>query len=284
MKFVQALILGTGRLPLDCALALREKNMPVAIYDCDQAPSGILKRQAKSKEIAYYHLPKKELFDTLSKVETPSLVVSAINPYILPKSVLENGMLTAINCHQALLPRHPGRNAEMWAIYEGDASTGITWHLLTADVDAGDILIQKSFPIEESMNSYQVFRRQIQLAGEAFKEILKDLLNGVLSPTKQELSGERTLHYSYEMPNGAILDPDWPQEKVSAFLRACDYGILNVVERPKLLLNGASFVWKTYKLTKEHPLPDGIHFTGDSILIQKPGLLVTLKNYHKEEQ
>ena len=179
MKFVQALILGTGRLPLDCALALREKNMPVAIYDCDQAPSGILKRQAKSKEIAYYHLPKKELFDTLSKVETPILGGQCNQSLYSSKERV--GKWDA-HCHQlpsgsASTPS--GRNAEMWAIYEGDASTGITWHLLTADVDAGDILIQKSFPIEESMNSYQVFRRQIQLAGEAFKEILEDLLNGV---------------------------------------------------------------------------------------------------------
>ena len=51
MKFVQALILGTGRLPLDCALALREKNMPVAIYDCDQAPSGILKDRRNRKKL-----------------------------------------------------------------------------------------------------------------------------------------------------------------------------------------------------------------------------------------
>lgn len=283
MSFRTALVLGTGTLPLACAVTLKNHGLPVKIFDMDEKPSGLLKRRAEAEGIPYEQQEAKSLFRELSGLSESTLLVSAINPYILPKYLLDNTNITAINCHQALLPRHPGRNAEMWALYEGDEKTGITWHILTNQVDAGDILIQKELPITESLTSYLIFREQIRLAEEGFKEMLPALLDGTITPVPQEQIPDRILHYSWEVPNEGMLNADWTAKKISAFLRAMDYSILNVVPSPRISIEGSNYIWKKYKITHEDRFPDGISMTDGSIFIQKTGMLFELCKYKKED-
>lgn len=283
MSFQNAVVLGTGTLPLSCAVLLQDSGLPVIIYDMDEKSSGLLKRRAEASGIPYEQEEAKGLFRKLSEVTEDTLLISAINPYILPKYLLANGHITAVNCHQALLPRHPGRNAEMWALYEGDSKTGITWHILTNEVDAGDILIQKELPITDTLTSYLIFREQIRLAEEGFREMLPGLLAGTITPVPQETIPDRILHYSWEVPNEGLLDAGWTAEKISAFLRAMDYSILNVVPNPRILIEGSFFIWKKYKITQEDRFPDGVFMTDGSIFIQKPGVLFELCKCKKED-
>lgn len=256
MKYENAVVLGTGVLAIFCAEKLRAHGLPVIIYDMDQNNTGMIKRRADALGIPCEHPQAKEAFAVLGALNVPTLVVSAINPYILPGWMLENPHLTAINCHQALLPAHPGRNAEMWAIYEGDARTGITWHELTAEVDAGDILMQRDMEITQKHTSYQVFREQIKLAQEAFAELLPQLLSGEeVKAQPQELGGSRKLHYSTEVPNKGELDLSWDAEKISAFLRAMDYSILGVMPQPQVEIGGQRYTVKKYKITQAERNP-----------------------------
>lgn len=277
MSFQDFAVLGTGTLAFFCAAKIKEMGFPVVLYEMDPEPSGFLKRRAVGGKVDYAHEEPKLLFEKLAKAEVPTLVVSAINPYILPEALLANPMITAINCHQALLPRHPGRNAEMWAIFEGDQKTGITWHMLTAEVDAGDILAQKEMAISEKHTSYQVFREQILLAQEAFLELLPGLVKGELPGRPQNKEERGKLHYSKDVPNQGILDPGWDAGKTSAFLRAMDYGILQVVPRPRVRLGGREFTLGKYKIVKEQRFREGMFLEADTIYLQKPEALFIMK-------
>ena len=283
MKFDHAVVLGTGTLPLSCALLLEDAGLPSTIYDMDEKPSGLLARRAQAENISCQAIPRKQLFQELASVQVPVLVVSAINPCILPEKLLANPMITAINCHQALLPRHPGRNAEMWALYEGDEKTGITWHMLTNQVDGGDILIQKEMAITPNHTSYLIFKEQIDLAKEGFRELVPDLLNGTLKPEPQKYTENRVLHYSKDTPNNGFLDPHWDAQKISAFLRAMDYSILQVVPKPRISIKGTNFIWKKYKICREKRFPEGIFVADSSIFIQKTEFLFELCKYQKED-
>lgn len=277
MSFQDFAVLGTGTLAFFCAAKIKELGLPVTLYEMDPEPSGFLKRRAAGGGIDYVHEEPKLLFEKLAKAEVPTLVVSAINPYILPEALLANPMITAINCHQALLPKHPGRNAEMWAIFEGDQKTGITWHILTAEVDAGDILIQKEMDISEKHTSYQVFREQIALAQEAFMELLPGLVLGELPGRPQNKEERGKLHYSKDVPNQGLLDPDWSAGKISAFLRAMDYSILQVVPRPKIRFGGKEFILEKYKIVKEQRFREGMLLEDGTVYLQKPEMLFIMK-------
>ena len=248
--YQEAAVLGSGSVALACAQLLKEKQVNCVIYDTGDAPSRTLERQAKRCGIHYDRLTGGELAQILADAVTPTLVVSAINPWIVPAKVIENPYLLFVNCHQALLPAHPGRNAEMWSVFEQDQKTGITWHQITPKVDAGDIFIQKEMMLDETSTSFRVFREQSHLAVEAFEEIADGLLEGSLEPKIQK--GERgRLRYSWEAPSDGELRLDWPFEKISAFLRAYDYGGLQVVKEPYFMWEGKQYGFKGYQISVE---------------------------------
>lgn len=246
----EAVVLGTGTLAFRCGQILKEKEVNCIVWDAGEHPSQMLERQCRKAGILYRYEGPEKTNQYLSQIRTPTLLVSAINPRILPKEVLENPYLFGVNCHQALLPAHPGRNAEMWAIYEGDEKTGITWHEMSEEVDGGMVLIQKELPLDDKSTAIGVFRKQCMLAEEAFREIAEALLEGNAAGKRQE--GERgKLRYSWEAPEQGCLDRTWPMKKISAFLRAYDYGGLQVVTQPFFVQDGKEYSFSGYCLTED---------------------------------
>ncbi len=73
---------------------------------------------------------------------------SIVNLAILPDDVINSPRKCAINFHDGPLPKYAGLNATSWAIINQEKAYGITWHEITNDVDAGDILKQVVFEIE----------------------------------------------------------------------------------------------------------------------------------------
>ncbi len=280
--YQKAVILGTGTLALSCASVLAEEYMISSeIYDTGVEASKTLERQAKGRGLKYQWMKRKELADYLAGICEPALLVSAINPWIIPGRVLENGNLLAVNCHQALLPDHPGRNAEMWAIYEQDEKTGITWHMIRPKVDGGEILIQKEVPITKKDTSFQIFRKQINLAQEAFLDILEELLNGTIKGRAQDGS-QPEIRYSWETPEDGKLNLEWPFDKISAFLRALDYGGLEVVKKPYIEKNEKNIFWKSYKIKEEPQEIEEICFDRDEICILRKEGKILLKGIYEE--
>jgi methionyl-tRNA formyltransferase len=70
-------------------------------------------------------------------------------PWKLPPEALQVPRLGCINQHPALLPRHRGPLPLAWALREGDAAFGLTWHRMDAELDTGAILAQTTVPIED---------------------------------------------------------------------------------------------------------------------------------------
>ena len=58
---------------------------------------------------------------------------------MLPDAVLGQ-VDTAINFHDGPLPGYAGLNVTTWALLAGEREHAVTWHLMTADVDAGEIV------------------------------------------------------------------------------------------------------------------------------------------------
>ena len=190
---------------------------------------------------------KQELTDYLSALTKQTLIVSASNRYLFPKEIIEKENLTIINYHGALLPHYPGRNAECWTIYEGNTQGGLTWHLVTPEVDAGDILIQKATEITDKTTSFSLLRTYSNLAINGFCEILPSVLSGDIKPQRQV--GEREqVRYSWMKPNNGILNIDWDYRQISCFLRAMDYGPLEVMGKPKIVIDGNERIIRRYEL------------------------------------
>lgn len=153
-----------------------------------------------------------------------TLIISAGNYYLFPKEVIVKKNICIINYHNALLPKYPGRNAEAWAIYAGEKETGITWHFVTPEIDAGEIIIQKECPIADEEKAYQLAKKLIDLALVALQECFDSVVSQTVISRKQAETENRRIYRSKEIPaDGKFLLTE-KGEDIFRLLRALDYG------------------------------------------------------------
>jgi methionyl-tRNA formyltransferase len=77
----------------------------------------------------------------------PDLGVIA-GTYILRESVFGVPKDGSINLHSGKVPKYRGAAPAFWELYNGESEVGITIHRVAAAVDAGDVLLQETFPLE----------------------------------------------------------------------------------------------------------------------------------------
>ncbi len=89
---------------------------------------------------------------------------------LIPESLLELGLW--LNVHPSLLPRWRGAAPVERALLAGDTETGVTIHETVAELDAGPIAAQRSFPLTVEDDAGSVFARSAELAVELLDEVL----------------------------------------------------------------------------------------------------------------
>lgn len=244
-RYQKAIVVGGTGLLYQTAELLEqcEKIGRITLYFCN--PNGFMRKGKETIECRQV-ASKKELMGLLEHESQRTLVLSVMNPWIFTKEVLSNKNLLIINLHHSLLPAHRGRNAEAWAIYEGDAKAGITWHKVDAGIDTGAIYLQKEVEIDDSMTSIKLLMQLNKAALLGLEELLEQGF------TQKELIYQKTnnsdFHKAMEKPNGGWLDLSWSLEQMSRFLRAMDYGILQVLGRPMVMVNDEVYVWKSWEI------------------------------------
>ncbi|MEJ2181016.1 MAG: formyltransferase family protein [Gammaproteobacteria bacterium] len=85
--------------------------------------------------------------DTIEQLQTAGceLLISAAYNYKIPS--LSATRIKGINIHPTLLPIGRGVWPLPWTILTDQKQSGVSIHKLTEEYDAGDILIQRSFPV-----------------------------------------------------------------------------------------------------------------------------------------
>jgi methionyl-tRNA formyltransferase len=100
------------------------------------------------------------------------LLISAAYPYRIP--VHDTPAVRGCNIHPTLLPEGRGPWPLPHLILKGCARGGVTIHKLTPDLDAGDILLQESFPLSEVDDLESVSCRVQMLAPQLLERLLGD--------------------------------------------------------------------------------------------------------------
>jgi methionyl-tRNA formyltransferase len=106
----------------------------------------------------------------------PDLIVSWFWMRRLPKHILD--LAPAIGVHPSLLPRWRGPDPYFWAIYSGDAVTGVTAHLLDEEYDTGALLAQKTLAIDRSWNAWTLARKLDRPSLSLLREVVRAYAEG----------------------------------------------------------------------------------------------------------
>lgn len=115
----------------------------------------------------------------------PELIVVAAYGRILPDDILALPPKGCINVHSSLLPKYRGAAPINWAILRGDTETGVTIQHMAHDLDAGDIILQRSTPIGETEDAAALYDRLAQLGGELSVEAVAQIEAGTAQRVPQ---------------------------------------------------------------------------------------------------
>jgi phosphoribosylglycinamide formyltransferase-1 len=83
-----------------------------------------------------------------------------------------------LNIHPALLPAFPGLEAQHQAWAHGVKVSGATVHLVTRDLDAGPIVLQRAVPVLEDDTPGSLSARILEVEHELYPEAIRLLLSG----------------------------------------------------------------------------------------------------------
>ncbi len=271
------IVIGLGKLAFQCAEKIRLLyDVDVVLYDVNDEPSRFLQVHSLKCGIIYVFAEKGKSISLIELEEKRILLLSVYNPFIIPSSIIEKENIDAINLHHSFLPEHPGMYAEAWAIYEQEKYSGITWHLMSSKVDAGEIIVRKKVVIDDKTTSYSLLCRMNDTAYEAFEEIIGDIMNGSIRTLSQKKRNGKPLHLKKDKPNNGFLELSWDASKISAFLRAYDYFVSSPFGSPKLWFDDDLLTWKKYAIEKQECSTEKVVFENNRLVISKNGFKISL--------
>ncbi|MGE4488361.1 MAG: amino acid adenylation domain-containing protein, partial [Kiritimatiellales bacterium] len=231
-------VIGEGSLCLRCTDVLRRRGIRVLGLI---SPDPENRCGAKEKGIPWHH--PDEGFSTILSAQPFDFLFSIVNSFVLKPDVLAMPKRYAINYHDSPLPRYAGVYSTAWAIMNRERSHGVSWHLMTEEVDAGDLLKQKKVPVHDDDTSFTLNARCYDAAVIALDELALELAEDRETRTPQNLAERSYYPLHRRPPNGGIIDWRCPRAETSALRRALDFGNQpNELGLPKILLGGELYV------------------------------------------
>ena len=152
-------------------------------------PSPV-KEYALSQGLTVYQPQKMRDGEALAIVQelAPELIVVAAYGKILPEEILQTPPYGSINVHSSLLPKYRGAAPINWAILDGEAETGVSIMYMAKELDAGDVILQKTTPIGPEEDAQGLTLRLAALGAEALAEAVAALKAGTAERTPQDHS------------------------------------------------------------------------------------------------
>ncbi len=166
-------------------------------------------------------------------------VLSIANLSLVPQPVLARARMGGVNFHDGPLPGYAGLNAPVWAILNGETGHAVTWHLMTQDIDEGEVLVARSIAIAPDETALTLNARCFAAALESFPQVIAALENGG-RPRQPQGAGPRHLYRRADRPAAAVrLDFTRPAEAVARLVHGLDHGgYRNPLAVPKILAGG----------------------------------------------
>jgi methionyl-tRNA formyltransferase len=156
------------------------------------------------------------------ELEQVDFLISVLYPFVIEAEVLATARVAAVNLHQAPLPEYRGCNGASHAIINGERTWGGTLHLMSAELDQGDIIEKRCFAISESITARELYDANDANCIEVFRDNLDAILDASFKATPQNPSAP-TRTYARDSLADKRADPSWPQEKLERFVRGMEF-------------------------------------------------------------
>jgi len=161
-----------------------EATIAVVISNHDDAAGLERARQAGIDAISISHRgwPSRDDYDRalVRELHTRDVGLVCLAGFMrrLGAPMLEAFPQAILNIHPALLPSFPGADAQRQALAHGVKISGVTVHFVTADLDAGPIILQRAVPVLEGDTEEALAARILVEEHRAYPEAVSLVLDG----------------------------------------------------------------------------------------------------------
>jgi methionyl-tRNA formyltransferase len=183
----------------------------------EEPPAAVVAAQYGLEVLQPGSLRTPEFLSTLRAL-SPDLVVAVAFGRLIPPEVLEIPSLGGINLHPSLLPRYRGAAPIPRAIAAGETETGVTVLHLSEELDAGDIILQRTVPISPDDTSATLEARLAREGADLLVEAIRLLESGRALRRPQD-SSQATLAPKLSREEGLIRWTD-PAARIANLVRA----------------------------------------------------------------
>ena len=168
----------------------------------------------------------KTVLENLQKYK-PDYGVVADFSYIIPEDIIKFFESKLINIHFSLLPKYRGASPVQFAILNGDETTGVTYQLTSKRMDAGDILSQIGYKMNQTETSGDLYETLFHVAADKLPEVILGYCSGSIKPMPQN-EDNATYTFSRTHPHNTFIfkedgliswknDPKSIHQKIRAF-------------------------------------------------------------------
>lgn len=164
--------------------------------------------------LAVRHLSHPDTLEALSALR-PDVGVVACYTQRIPAAVLCLPHYGILNIHPSLLPAYRGPTPVFWQLRDG-ASTGVTVHYLSEELDAGDIAAQTALPLPDGVTEGEAERTLMAAGAELLRGVLAELSRDVVRRRPQAAAAS---YFGHPRAADFALDTSWPARRAFNFMR-----------------------------------------------------------------
>ncbi|MHB1456540.1 MAG: methionyl-tRNA formyltransferase [Armatimonadota bacterium] len=125
-------------------------------------------------------------FIQLVREMAPDLSVVASYGQIISQALLDIPRLGNVNIHGSLLPKYRGAAPIHYALFNGDAVTGVTTMLMEAGLDMGPMLLKREVTIKPDDDRASLEAELSEVGADLLIETINLLERGKLTPISQD--------------------------------------------------------------------------------------------------
>jgi methionyl-tRNA formyltransferase len=209
------------------ALACTEHHVMGVMASHPKRGSGTATLWTAAQQLGYEvwpaNLVKDPAFASTVRSKKVDVILNVHSLFVVHEDILQAVRVGAFNLHPGPLPQYAGLNVVSWAIYRNESTHGVTIHKMLPRIDAGPVVYQSIFAIEETDTALSVHSKCVKagvpLALELVNTACQDPDAIPLSP--QDLSKRE--YFGKTVPGGGRICWSRPAREVLNFVRACDY-------------------------------------------------------------
>lgn len=160
--------------------------------------------------------PVNDLCEQLSRLDIDLILMSCYSKR-LPDEVVILADSGCFNMHPSLLPRYRGPEPIFWQMKEA-GDIGVSWHLVTENLDAGDIVKQQKVMLDDGLSFEEINLVLANAGAELMITLLSDIQAQTLKKTPQD--EKQASYYTYPEQQDFTVDTAWSAQRAYNFMRA----------------------------------------------------------------